>query len=127
MLGDFNKLPFADSSFDTILFHQVLHYAQTPDYVIAEAARLLAPAGRLVIVDFASHDFEELRSVHAHARLGFADDMMKRTFAANGLALSGVETLEGGKLVVKIWSGTRQLASGHSSNLTELAKLRISA
>ena len=127
VLGDFNTLPFADGSFDTILFHQVLHYAQTPDYVIAEAARLLAPAGRLVIVDFASHNFEELRSVHAHARLGFSDDMMKRTFAANGLALSGIETLEGGKLVVKIWSATRQLASGQASNTTESPNLRISA
>ena len=127
VLGDFNSLPFDDSSFDTILFHQVLHYAQTPDYVIAEAARLLAPGGQLVVVDFASHNFEELRSVHAHARLGFADDMMTRTFAANGLALSGVETLEGGKLVVKIWSGMRLLASGHSSNVTELYKLRIPA
>lgn len=127
VLGDFNTLPFDDGSFDTILFHQVLHYAQTPDYVIAEAARLLALGGRLVIVDFASHDFEELRSVHAHARLGFADDMMNRTFVANGLALSGVETLEGGKLVVKIWSGTRKLASGQAANILESPNLRTPA
>lgn len=125
MRGDFNNLPFANGSFDTILFHQVLHYAQTPDYVIAEAARLIAPGGRLVIVDFASHDFEELRSVHAHARLGFADDMMKRTFAANGLTLSGIETLEGGKLAVKIWSGTRRLATGHTSHPVESPEIRI--
>jgi ubiquinone/menaquinone biosynthesis C-methylase UbiE len=125
--GDFNTLPFEDRSFDTILFHQVLHYAQTPDYVIAEAARLLAPGGRLVIVDFASHDFEELRSVHAHARLGFADDMMKRAFAASGLALSGIETLEGGRLAVKIWSATRPLASGQGSNYSESPTLRIAS
>jgi ubiquinone/menaquinone biosynthesis C-methylase UbiE len=125
--GDFNKLPFEDRSFDTILFHQVLHYAQTPDYVIAEAARLLAPDGRLVIVDFASHDFEELRSIHAHARLGFADDMIQRAFAANGLALSSVETLEGGKLVVKIWSGIRQPTSPQHANIFESPKLRIAS
>lgn len=127
VLGDFNTLPFDDGSFDTILFHQVLHYAQTPDYVIAEAARLLAFGGRLVVVDFASHDFEELRTIHAHARLGFADDMMNRTFVANGLALSGVETLEGGKLVVKIWSGTRQMASGQTANTLESPNLRTPA
>ena len=127
VLGDFNKLPFADSSFDTILFHQVLHYAQTPDYAVAEAARLLAPGGRLVIVDFASHDFEELRSVHAHARLGFADDMIERSFTTNGLKLSGIETLEGGKLVVKIWSATRVLAAGQFPNPLESLNHRISA
>jgi ubiquinone/menaquinone biosynthesis C-methylase UbiE len=107
VLGDFNALPFEDASFDTVLFHQVLHYAQNPEAAIAEAARLLAPGGRLVIVDFASHDFEELRSVHAHARLGFADAMLTETFAASDLTLSSVNTLEGGKLVVKIWVGSR--------------------
>jgi ubiquinone/menaquinone biosynthesis C-methylase UbiE len=107
VLGDFNLLPFEDGSFDAVLFHQVLHYAQTPDRVISEAARVLAPEGRLVIVDFASHDVEELRSVHAHARLGFDDAMIQRLFATNGLALSDVQTLEGGKLAVKIWLGTR--------------------
>jgi ubiquinone/menaquinone biosynthesis C-methylase UbiE len=117
-------LPFNDASFDTILFHQVLHYAQTPDYVIAEAARVLAPGGRLIIVDFASHDFEELRIVHAHARLGFADDMIERSFATNGLKLSGIEALEGGKLVVKIWSATRVLAAGQFPNLIESPNLR---
>jgi ubiquinone/menaquinone biosynthesis C-methylase UbiE len=107
VLGDFNLLPFEDGSFDTVLFHQVLHYAQTPDRAIAEAARVLAQGGRLLVVDFASHDLEELRSVHAHARLGFADDMIGRIFAANGLSLSDVQTLEGGQLAVKIWLGTR--------------------
>jgi ubiquinone/menaquinone biosynthesis C-methylase UbiE len=42
--GDFNDLPFADKSFDTILFHQVLHYAQEPERAVTEAARVLAPA-----------------------------------------------------------------------------------
>jgi ubiquinone/menaquinone biosynthesis C-methylase UbiE len=107
VLGDFNLLPFADASFDTVLFHQVLHYAQTPDKAIAEAARVLAPGGRLLVVDFAQHELEELRSVHAHARLGFADEAIARIFAASGVALSSVDTLEGGKLAVKIWLGTR--------------------
>jgi ubiquinone/menaquinone biosynthesis C-methylase UbiE len=125
VLGDFNILPFENGSFDTILFHQVLHYAPTPDRAIAEAARVLAPNGRLVIVDFASHDLEELRSVHAHARLGFADDMMERIFASSGLKLSGVETLEGGKLVVKIWLGTRAASDMRPPINTEHPKLRI--
>ncbi len=125
VLGDFNRLPFADRSFDTILFHQVLHYAQSPESAIAEAARVLAPDGRLVIVDFAAHDLEELRSVHAHARLGFTDDSMLRAFAAAGVESAQIETLDGGKLAVKIWLGTR----GAQSNIHPESKpdLRIVA
>jgi ubiquinone/menaquinone biosynthesis C-methylase UbiE len=107
MLGDFNALPFADSQFDTILFHQVLHYAQNPERVIAEAARVLAPMGHLLIVDFDAHDVEELRTVHAHARLGFSDDSIRRAFAGAGLTLAKQQTLEGGTLAVKIWLGQR--------------------
>lgn len=121
LLGDFNALPFADGSFDTVLFHQVLHYAQHPERAIAEAARVLAPDGRLLIADFASHDLEELRSVHAHARLGFSDETMARAFAAAGLAPARTETLAGGRLVVKIWLGRR----GHHAS--ETPKLRIVA
>lgn len=124
VLGDFNLLPFEDGSFDTILFHQVLHYAQTPDRAIAEAARVMAPEGRLVIVDFASHDVEELRSVHAHARLGFDDAMIERIFAANGVVLSEVQALEGGKLAVKIWLGTRKAPGEVASLNTDSPKLR---
>ncbi len=106
-LGDFNSLPLADASFDTILFHQVLHYAQEPERVIAEAARVLAPSGRILIADFAAHDNEELRSVHAHARLGFTDDTIARAFAACGLHMAHHTTLDGGALTVKIWLGQK--------------------
>ncbi len=107
MLGDFNALPLGDVQFDTILFHQVLHYAQAPERVIAEAARVLAPSGRMLIVDFASHDREELRSVHAHARLGFSDESIMAAFAGCGLHMAHQTTLDGGALTVKIWMGQK--------------------
>lgn len=106
-LGDFNMLPVGDGEFDTVIFHQVLHYAQHPEAVIAEAVRTLAPNGRLVIVDFAAHNLEELRTVHAHARLGFADDFMKKAFAGHGLQLVHQTALEAGELVVKVWMGQK--------------------
>jgi ArsR family transcriptional regulator len=121
VLGDFNALPFADGSFDTILLHQVLHYAQHPETAIAEAARVLAPEGRLMVVDFASHDLEELRSVHAHARLGFSDESMNRAFAGAGLVPARTETLAGGKLAVKIWLGQRGQAETQAPNLRIVA------
>jgi ubiquinone/menaquinone biosynthesis C-methylase UbiE len=108
MLGDFNSLPLDDEKFDTVIFHQVLHYAQHPEGVIAEAARVLAPKGRLVIVDFAAHDREELRTVHAHARLGFADDLIAKAFQANGIHLAHQLSLDGGTLAVKVWMGQKQ-------------------
>lgn len=117
VLGDFNALPFADGSFDTILFHQVLHYAQHPERAIAEAARVLSPDGRLMVVDFASHDLEELRSIHAHARLGFTDESMARAFSGAGLVPARTETLAGGKLAVKIWLGQRGQAASESPKL----------
>lgn len=112
ILGDFNALPLADASFDTVIFHQVLHYAQNPEAVIAEAARVLRPGGRMMIVDFAAHDREELRSVHAHARLGFSDDLIARAFAAANIRLAHEVSLEGGELAVKIWLGRDGRAAG---------------
>jgi ArsR family transcriptional regulator len=105
--GDMYALPLPGGSADTVILHQVLHYAQQPAAAVAEAARLLAPGGRLLIVDFAPHDREELRSRDAHARLGFADDLMLRYLDSAGLEGRVVERLEGGELTVTIWAGER--------------------
>jgi hypothetical protein len=72
---------------------------------VAEAARVLAPKGRLLIVDFAPHEREELRARDAHARLGFADDAMLEWLAAAGLKGRVLEHLGGGELTVTIWQG----------------------
>ena len=74
---------------------------------MAEAARILAPGGRLLIVDFASHDREELRTRDAHARLGFSDEAMLGWMSAAGLDGEAVEHLRGGELTVTLWRGTR--------------------
>lgn len=105
--GDVTALPLDDASADCVIVHQVLHYLPAPDTAIAEAARLLAPGGRLLIVDFASHDREELRETDAHARLGFSDAQIGRWFARAGLDLVRTETLSGGELAVKLWLGER--------------------
>lgn len=105
--GDLAALPLADGSADTVVLHQVLHYIPTPEAALAEAARLLSPSGRLLIVDFESHDREELRQQDAHARLGFSDRQMATWFAATGLSLDRTETLDGGELTVKLWLASR--------------------
>jgi ArsR family transcriptional regulator len=105
--ADMYSLPLPAGSADTVIIHQVLHYAQQPAAAVAEAARLLAPGGRLLIVDFAPHEREELRDRDAHARLGFADEAVTGWMAAAGLEARVVEHLEGGELTVTLWEGER--------------------
>ncbi|MGQ0589719.1 MAG: ArsR/SmtB family transcription factor [Sphingosinicella sp.] len=105
--GDMYALPLPSASADTVIIHQVLHYAQTPAAAVAEAARLLTPGGRLLIADFAPHEREELRARDAHARLGFADEAVLSYLEAAGLEGEVVEHLGGGELTVTIWLGTQ--------------------
>ncbi len=111
MLGDFSALPLEDGGIDTAIAHQVLHYAQAPDRVIGELGRVLGPGGRLVVVDFAPHDREELRSRDAHARLGFSDAQIAAWLAQAGLDLGESRELSGGALTVKIWQGRKRSAN----------------
>ena len=105
--GDLYALPLPSGTADVVTLHQVLHYAHQPAAAVAEAARLLVPGGRLLIVDFAAHEREELRARDAHARLGFADDQMLAWLAVAGLEGSVCATLDGGELTVKLWLGRR--------------------
>jgi ArsR family transcriptional regulator len=103
--GDMYSLPIPSGSAETVIVHQVLHFAQQPAAAIAEAARLLTPGGRLLIVDFAPHEREDLRIRDAHARLGFSEDAVTGWMQAAGLQARVVEHLEGGELTVTIWEG----------------------
>ncbi|MGD9812007.1 MAG: ArsR/SmtB family transcription factor [Sphingobium sp.] len=107
-LGDFCSLPFEDGLVDLVTAHQILHYSPTPDEAIAEGARVLRTDGRMLIVDFAPHDHEELRARDQHERLGFSTGQISAWFESAGLDLEAEETLPGGKLTVKLWLGRRQ-------------------
>ncbi|MBV1690205.1 metalloregulator ArsR/SmtB family transcription factor [Novosphingobium sp. G106] len=123
--GEFTALPFADTSFDTVLFHQVLHYALEPETVLAEAARVARPGSRIAVVDFAAHDREELRERHAHARLGFSDEQMLALLSDAGLTPEPSIALPGTPLTVKIWTahkdGRRAPETTHNDTNTERA------
>jgi len=109
--GDFSDLPFETARFDTVLFHQVLHYAQDPGTVLTEAARVTRPGGQIAVIDFAAHDHEELRSQHAHARLGFSDEQMLNLLSEAGFAAAPPIALPGSSLTVKIWTAQRAVAT----------------
>jgi ArsR family transcriptional regulator len=89
-----------------------LHYLPAPEAAIGELARIITPGGRLLIVDFAPHGHEELRTQDAHARLGFSDEQMAHWFKTAGLKLAEVRELAGRELTVKLWLGTRSEGAG---------------
>jgi ubiquinone/menaquinone biosynthesis C-methylase UbiE len=83
--GDIYDLPLADQSADAVVMHQVLHFLSDPQGAVREAARVLAPGGRLLIVDFAPHQLEYLREEFAHERLGFGRAQMGQWLEECGL------------------------------------------
>ncbi|WP_127522812.1 metalloregulator ArsR/SmtB family transcription factor [Mesorhizobium sp. Z1-4] len=85
--GDLYAPPVERDSADLVTMHQVLHYLDDPALAVAEAARLLRPAGRLLIVDFAPHGLEFLRDEHAHVKLGFSDRQIEEWLSEAGLEL----------------------------------------
>lgn len=111
--GDLYNLPVADASADLVTIHQVLHYLEYPRNAIAEAARTLRPGGRLLIVDFAPHDLEFLRTDHAHRRLGLSAESVNTWCRDVGLEVEPVVNLAGDPgagqtLTVSLWPAAKQ-------------------
>jgi ubiquinone/menaquinone biosynthesis C-methylase UbiE/DNA-binding transcriptional ArsR family regulator len=105
--ADMYQLPLPGASFDAVVIHQVLHFAERPAHAISEAARVLRPGGRLVIVDFAPHELEFLRNEHAHRRLGFTDAEVTGWCRASGLVPETARRLPGNPLTVSLWPARR--------------------
>lgn len=105
--GDITALPVDRESFDLVTIHQVLHFLNDPQAAIEQVARVMRPNGTLIIVDFASHDLEFLRSNHAHLRLGFSDQQIQNWIKKAGLEF--IKSLEfkpndqQNGLTVKLW------------------------
>lgn len=90
-LGDIAALDPAIGPADVITIHQVLHYFDDPGRMLAQARRLLRPGGEILIVDFAPHDLEFLRTEHAHRRLGLSREQMNAWADAAGLDVRAVQ------------------------------------
>jgi ubiquinone/menaquinone biosynthesis C-methylase UbiE/DNA-binding transcriptional ArsR family regulator len=106
--GDLYDLPLGNDSFDVVILHQVLHFLDDGARAIKEAARVLRPGGRLLVVDFAPHEQEFLREQFAHRRLGFAPETVTQWMAASGLEPVMHRSLAPepgpeGKIAVSLW------------------------
>jgi ArsR family transcriptional regulator len=106
--GDMCQLQVPDDKYDVICIHQALHFCDKPSRAISEAARALQPGGRLIVVDFITHEMMELREIYYHSRLGFSNGEFVHWFQQNGLNFKKPVHLYGGKLTVGIWVGIKQ-------------------
>lgn len=107
--GDILATRLPDRTADLVIVHQVLHYLPDPAAAVAEAARLVRPGGRLLIVDFAPHRLEQLRDEHQHRRLGFSDAEIAQWLEDGGLGAGDAAALapDAEGLTVCVWTGRR--------------------
>ncbi len=108
--GDLYDLALPKNSFDVVIIHQVLHFLDDGARALSEAAHVLRPSGRLLVVDFAPHELEFLRDQHAHRKLGFAPETVAQWMSAAGLDVVEQRTLAPGsgpqaKIAVSLWLG----------------------
>lgn len=124
--GDLFALPVEPDAYDLVILHQVLHYLDDGARAVREAARMLRPGGRLVVVDFAPHELESLRAEHAHRRLGFAAEAVEGWMAAAGLDPRPTHAVRPdrdgeGLLTVSIWLGRDRRVLAESLPVLEVA------
>lgn len=128
--ADIYHLDVPDNSQDVVILHHVLHYLAEPVQALEAASRRLAAGGTLLVVDFASHDVEQLRSKHAHYHLGFADEEITQWCADLGLDhtktqhFAPLADADDRALGVTLWVATRSPLSsplGATSLETEIS------
>lgn len=119
--GDILNLPLDGNEYDIVTIHQVLHFLVQPELALSEAARMLKPGGRLVIIDLAPHGLEHLRDEHAHVRLGFSHQTMAEWLGKFGLKVEKAVDLPPAStatqaLTVTIWLARQSNGAATDTN-----------
>src|SRR5262249_42347950 len=83
--GELERLPLENDSVDVALLSQAVHHADDPKIATAEAARILRPGGRVLVLDLRRHDQQWVRDRLGDRWLGFSDDELRRLLTDAGL------------------------------------------
>jgi ArsR family transcriptional regulator len=118
-LADMYRLPLADRSFDTVVLQMVLHHAEDPSGAVREATRVLAPGGRLLIIDLAEHERTDLTGKLAHRWSGFSDEKVGQMFTTADVEWREPVAIPG-PLPIRIWPAVR-MADAAAVSTRELA------
>jgi SAM-dependent methyltransferase len=123
--GELEKLPLKDASVDVALLSQALHHAAVPQKALAEAARIVKPGGRVLLLELRGHQEQWVRERLGDTWLGFADDELKALMEAAGL--TDIKVTVGARrtrdpFTVLIASG-QKTAHGISTKATKATKI----
>lgn len=118
--ADMYRLPFADAAFDLVAMAMVLHYAADVPAALAEAARVLAPGGALLLLDLGAHDRADIAAAQAHRHAGFDPALLAAQFATLGLDARG-KMISQRPLPVLLWTATAAPAPARSRHLAATA------
>ena len=86
-MGELEHLPMADGEADFAVICLTLHHLPDPAAALAEARRVLAPAGRLVVIDFTAHEDESMRRRFGDRWLGFSREKLSEWLERAGFVL----------------------------------------
>ena len=116
--ADLQDAPLKDGAADLVTLHQVLHFLDTPENAVIEAARLLGRDGHILITDFAAHTLENYRDDYSHRRLGFNDPDMVQFLTQSGFNLLQTRRLpasDPNTPDVKIWHAIKSPLSNSAT------------
>ncbi|MCP4922771.1 MAG: metalloregulator ArsR/SmtB family transcription factor [bacterium] len=112
--ADMYRIPFKEGKFDVVTLHMVLHYASNPKASLQEACRTLRGGGQIIVVDFSSHEMEELQDKYAHRWLGFEDAYLQNLLRESGFENISMEQIKGEPLTTNIWSAEKKIVNSHA-------------
>ena len=83
--GELEKLPLKDASVDVALLSQALHHATEPAAALREAARIVRPGGRVLLLELRRHEESWVRERLGDKWLGFEEGELRSMMESAGL------------------------------------------
>ena len=90
-IGDIEAPPIEDGTIDLAILSQALHHAEHPQKAIDSALKILAPGGRIIVLDLLLHSFEEARELYGDRWLGFSESHLAAMLKKSGF--TDIETI----------------------------------